>query len=249
MSVIVGKPRVSTRHASLGELVHDRLGAAEVRRRAHHMLPGLIPLVLWVIPHPHRWIVATAVGAAVVAGAVVTFVRFHCIQRAEEGQTDCIIAVTSYAGSILATLILFAPRVEVAFLVLGVFAFGDGSATLGGMLFGRKPLPWNTKKTIVGTACFLLIGAPLAAFLYGMETRNLWASAYPSLACADASRRFWRGTRHGGGDDPRGGDCRIAPLADQRQPAGRRDGRGCRQRDAGVARRLELAPHSQRARR
>jgi phytol kinase len=182
MSVLVGKPRVSTRHASFGELVHDRLGAAEVRRRAHHMLPGLIPLVLWVLPHPHRWIVALAVGAAVVAGAIVTFIRFHCIQRAEEGQTDCIIAVTSYAGSILATLILFAPRVEVAFLVLGVFAFGDGSATLGGMLFGRKPLPWNKKKTIVGTACFLLIGAPLAAFLYGMETRNFWASAYPSLA-------------------------------------------------------------------
>jgi len=182
MSVIVGKPRVSTGHASFGELVHDRLGATELRRRAHHMLPGLIPLVLWVIPHPHHWVVATAVGAAIVAGAVVTFVRFHCIKRAEEGQTDCIIAVTSYAGSVLATLILFAPRVEVAFLVLGVFAFGDGSATLAGMLFGRKRLPWNHHKTIVGTACFLLIGAPMAAFLYGMETRSLWASAYPSLA-------------------------------------------------------------------
>ncbi len=184
MTTIVGKPRISARQASLGDLIHERLGAAEVRRRAHHMLPGLIPLVLWVIPHPHRWIVATSVGAAVVAGAVVTFVRFHCIKRAEEGQTDCIIAVTSYAGSILATLILFAPRVEVAFLVLGVFAFGDGSATLGGMLFGRRPLPWNKHKTIVGTACFLLIGTPMAAFLYGMETRNLWAAAYPSLACA-----------------------------------------------------------------
>jgi phytol kinase len=182
MSVIVGKPRISTRHGSLGELVHDRLGAAEVRRRAHHMLPGFFPLVLWVIPHPHPWIVALAVGAGVVAGAVVTFNRFHCIQRAEEGQSDCIIAVTSYAASILVTLILFAPRVEVAFLVLGVFAFGDGSATLGGMLFGQKRLPWNPKKTIVGTACFLLIGAPTAAFLYGMETRSLWASAYPSLA-------------------------------------------------------------------
>src|ERR1700722_20125259 len=136
MSVIVGKPRVSTRHASFGDLVHDRLGATEVRRRAHHMLPGIFPLVLWVIPHPHRWVVATLVGSSVVAGAIVTAVRFHCIKRAEEGQTDCSIAVTSYACSILATLILFAPRVEVAFLVLGVFAFGDGSATLGGMLLG-----------------------------------------------------------------------------------------------------------------
>ena len=148
------------------------------------MLPGLIPLVLWVIPDPHRWVLATLVGVSAVAGAIVTFVRFHCIKRAEEGQTDCIVAVTSYAGSILATLILFAPRVEVAFLVLGVLAFGDGSATLGGMLFGRKRLPWNQKKTIVGTACFLLIGTPTAGFLYGMETRNLWATAYPSLACA-----------------------------------------------------------------
>jgi phytol kinase len=182
MSVIVGKPGVSTLRAALGDLVHDRLGAAEVRRRAHHMLPGFLPLLLWVIPHPHPWIVATVVGAAVVAGAIVTCARFHCIKRAEEGNTDCIIAVTSYAGSILATLILFAPHVEVAFLVLGVFAFGDGSATLGGILFGRKRLPWNKTKTILGTACFLLIGTPMAAVLYGMEARSLWAAAFPSLA-------------------------------------------------------------------
>ena len=243
MSVIVGKPRISTRHGSLGELVHDRLGAAEVRRRAHHMLPGFFPLVLWVIPHPHPWIVALAVGAGVVAGAVVTFNRFHCIQRAEEGQSDCIIAVTSYAASILVTLILFAPRVEVAFLVLGVFAFGDGSATLGGMLFGQKRLPWNPKKTIVGTACFLLIGAPMAGLPLRHGDAKPLGLRLSEPGLADASRRLWRGTRHRRGDDYRGGDRRIAPLAHQRQPPRGRDGRDCRQRDAGVTRRLELVPH------
>ena len=157
---------------SLGRLFQERLGPAEMRRRAHHILPGFLPLLLWVIPHPHPWIVTSVVAALIVGAAFVTFVRFHCIKRGSEGRNDCIVAVVGYAGSILVTLLLFAPHVEVAFLVLGVLAFGDGSATLGGMLFGGRRLPWNPQKTIVGTACFLFIGTPMAAVLYLGEARS-----------------------------------------------------------------------------
>jgi phytol kinase len=178
MAVVVGNSSASAERQSIGQLFQERLGPTEIRRRAHHILPGFLPVLLWVIPHPHPWIVTSVVAAVIVAAAIVTFVRFHCIQRESEGRNDCIVAVASYAGSILVTLLLFAPHLEVAFLVLGVLAFGDGSATLGGMLFGARPLPWNPKKTVVGTACFLLVGAPMAAVLFWGEAQAHWAQAH-----------------------------------------------------------------------
>jgi phytol kinase len=177
MAFVVGKPGISAGSESLSQVVHDRLGPAEVRRRVNHMLPGFFPLLLWVIPHPHAWIVWAAVGSIIAASGVVTFRRFHCIQREAEGRTDCILAIVGYAGSVLATLLLFAPHVQVAFLVLGVLAFGDGSATLGGMLFGQRRLPWNPRKSIVGTASFLIVGVPMAAILYWGEGRTHWAAS------------------------------------------------------------------------
>jgi dolichol kinase len=141
------------------------------------MLPGLLPLLLWVVPHPHPWLVTLVVAVAIVAAAIATFVQFHCMQREGEGRNDCLVAVVGYAGSVLAALLLFAPHVEVAFLVLGVLAFGDGSATLGGLLFGGRRLPWNHTKTVVGTACFLFVGAPMAAVLYRVDAHTHWAAA------------------------------------------------------------------------
>jgi phytol kinase len=178
MAVVIGKSGASLGRQSIGRLVQDRVGPTELRRRAHHILPGFLSLLLWVIPHPHPWIVTASVAAVIVAAAVWTFVRFDCIQRDREGRNDCIVAVAGYSGSILVTLFLFAPHLEVAFLVLGVLAFGDGSATLGGMLFGYRQLPWNPKKTVVGTACFLLIGAPMAAVLYWGEAQAHWTGAH-----------------------------------------------------------------------
>ena len=182
MAVVLGKPSLAAEPPSIGRLFQDRLGAAEIRRRAHHMLPGFLPLLLWVVPHPHPWLVTLVVAAVIVAAAIVTVVRFHCMQREREGRTDCLVAVVGYAGSVLAALLLFAPHVEVAFLVLGVLAFGDGSATLGGLLFGGRRLPWNHTKTVVGTACFLLVGAPMAAVLYWVDAHAHWAASSHDLA-------------------------------------------------------------------
>jgi dolichol kinase len=167
----------AARGFSLVRLLARRIGATELRRRGYHMLPGLLPLLLWVIPHSHPWVVSLIAAIVMVGAGVGTFARFRCIQREREKRNDCIVAVTGYAGSLLATLLLFPTHSEVAFLVLGVLAFGDGSATLGGLLFGGRRLPWNSQKTIVGTACFLLVGTPMAALLYMGEVQSYWAEA------------------------------------------------------------------------
>jgi dolichol kinase len=143
----------------------------------NHMLPGLFPLLLWLIPHPHARVVAGIVAVAVIGGGIGTFLRFGCIQREGEQRTDCIKAVIGYAGSLLATLALFPAHPEVALAVLGVLALGDGSATLGGMLLCGPKLPWNSHKTIAGTACFLIVGTLTAAVLYLAQVHSYWAAS------------------------------------------------------------------------
>jgi dolichol kinase len=60
-----------------------------------------------------------------------------------------------------------------------IIAFGDGSATLAGMLLRGRRLPWNRDKSWVGLAAFLLCAVPLATLVY-------WAEARPGVALACA---------------------------------------------------------------
>jgi dolichol kinase len=69
-------------------------------------------------------------------------------------------------------LLLFPAHAELGLTVLAVLAFGDGSATLGGLLFDSRPLPWNRDKTWSGTLCFLLAAIPMASLIYWGESHN-----------------------------------------------------------------------------
>jgi dolichol kinase len=51
-----------------------------------------------------------------------------------------------------------------------VLAFGDGSATLGGLLLGGPTLPWNEGKSWSGLACFVVFGSLAASLAYWGET-------------------------------------------------------------------------------
>ncbi|MGH7130100.1 MAG: hypothetical protein ACREIV_16125, partial [Planctomycetaceae bacterium] len=77
--------------------------------------------------------------------------------------------VAGYAGSVLATLLIFPAHAELGLAVLAVLAFGDGSATLGGMLIGGPRLPWNRAKTVSGLVSFLLVGGATASLVYWGE--------------------------------------------------------------------------------
>src|ERR1700736_2834528 len=41
------------RLASWRRHVVERLGPAEIRRRLWHMLPGVLPVLFWLLPHTH----------------------------------------------------------------------------------------------------------------------------------------------------------------------------------------------------
>jgi phytol kinase len=63
--------------------------------------------------------------------------------------------------------------------VAGIVAFGDGSATVAGLLFGDRKLPWNRHKSWAGAAAFILMGLPLATSIYWFAS-----ASHPTVAVA-----------------------------------------------------------------
>ncbi|MBA3311675.1 MAG: phosphatidate cytidylyltransferase [Planctomycetota bacterium] len=162
--------------------VWDRLDAQELRRRASHMAPGLLPFILWGIPHrdPLSTTAQVIFVAIFVALTAVLFLQWSRISRSGVGSGDRIAAIYGYACSVLLTLLLFPAHAECGLAVLGVLAFGDGSATFFGKLFGGPRLLWNPNKSIAGFLGFLCVGLPVTALIYWGESNNLEAIGPPA---------------------------------------------------------------------
>jgi dolichol kinase len=152
------------------------MNASEFRRRIVHMAPGFLPLGLW--PYSHRDPISPTLYYIVlgfcVALTIGVFTQYRRIERAGE-QNQRFWAVAGYAGSVLGTVLLFPGHLEFGLTVLAILAFGDGSATFGGILLGGPKLPWNPDKTISGLICFLLVGIPMSSIIYWGEANNLEA--------------------------------------------------------------------------
>jgi len=149
------------------------LTSREVRRRFWHMSPGLLPLILQVVPHADpvsptlRWIflgVAVGLGLRILWG-------FRQIQRTNE--SGGMAAVAGYALSVIMMMLMFPQHLELAFALLAILAFGDGSATLFGLLIRGPRLPWNKEKSWSGLAAFICVGSLMAGWIYWGESRNI----------------------------------------------------------------------------
>ena len=149
------------------------LSSRELRRRVWHMSPGFVPLILQVVPHADpvspalRWIflsVATGLGLRILWG-------FRQIQRSSE--SGGFAAVAGYAMSVIMMLLLFPQHLELAFALLAILAFGDGSATLFGLLIQGPKLPWNRDKSWSGLLAFTGVGSVMAGWIYWGESLNV----------------------------------------------------------------------------
>jgi dolichol kinase len=172
---------LTTFPARIAGLFRERLGARETKRRLLHATPGFLPFLLWAVPHdpPSSPRFLAVISGMIFVMASVAYYQFGRVQRTAERRRDILIAVFGYTMVVLATMLLRYQHVEVAFAALAVLAFGDGSATLGGMLTRGRPLPWNAKKSIVGTICFVLVATPLAALVYWGQAQDVYQVVGP----------------------------------------------------------------------
>lgn len=136
------------------------------------MAPGLLPIPLQFVSHQDPlsrtlWWIIIAVIASLTAHI---FLRFRRIRRSTSDIGTS--AITGYAVAVLATIVLLPDRLEVGLAVLSILAFGDGSASLFGLLMRGPALPWNRGKSWSGFLAFLLVGGLLTAWIYWGETQN-----------------------------------------------------------------------------
>jgi uncharacterized protein (TIGR00297 family) len=89
------------------------------------------------------------------------------------------LGILIYPIVVLLLILTFPHRLDLAAAAWGILAAGDGVATLAGQQIRSRRLPWNSEKTVAGTAAFILAGALAGVVL------ELWTapaiSPQPSL--------------------------------------------------------------------
>jgi dolichol kinase len=161
------------REATMSQTAAFRLlDPAELRRRVWHIAPGLLPVLLWVVPHrdPLGPTAQAAIFAVALALGGLVFLRYRLIARPCAGVAERAPATAGYVGSVLLPILLFPGDIEIGLTTLAVLAFGDGAATTAGLLLGGRPLPWNRDKSWTGFAAFLLAAVPAATLAHWGES-------------------------------------------------------------------------------
>lgn len=153
--------------------------AAEWKRKAVHVGSGFFALLLPVL----SWQEAALAAVAALAFNLFVLPRLggRALLREDEAGRTHSLGIVLYPGVVLALILLFHGRLEVAAAGWAFLAFGDGAATLAGMALAGPRLPWNRGKSAAGLAAYVLFGGASAAVLYGF-VRGSAASA-GEIAC------------------------------------------------------------------
>lgn len=139
------------------------LSRGEILRKVVHMSVGLVAFaVAYLGPF---WSAVCALAAVLMNLFVLPRVGGRSLWRQAEAERGMSLGIVLYPLAVLLLILVFWRRLEVAAAVWGILAFGDGMASLCGMAFGRAKLPWNPRKSWVGTAAFWFFGTAGAAVL------------------------------------------------------------------------------------
>jgi uncharacterized protein (TIGR00297 family) len=110
---------------------------------------------------------ALAAGIALLFNAAILPRALPYFLRKEEGERRFSVGITLYAATVLLLIVTFRGNLPVATAGWGYLAFGDGFASLAGLTLGGARLPWNPKKSLVGSLAYVVFGFLGASFLYG----------------------------------------------------------------------------------
>lgn len=155
----------------------DRLGPQEIRRRLWHITPGLLPFVLWIHSRPLPFYTRACILIYAIGLPLLAFIRHRGFMR--EAEKSIVPSIVGYSVPVAALLVFFPSQLELGLSVLEILAFGDGIATLVGLLSRGAPLPWNPQKTWAGFLAFLVCATPMASLIY-------WSEAIPRVPFAIA---------------------------------------------------------------
>lgn len=139
------------------------LTGGELARKVVHMGVGLIAFSLVYLGS--FWSAVLAAGALAFNLLLLPRIGGRRLWREAEVASGSSIGIILYPLCVLLLILIFWNRLEVAAASWGILAFGDGMASVAGMALGRRKLPWNPRKSWVGTLAYVLFGTAAAAIL------------------------------------------------------------------------------------
>lgn len=139
------------------------LTGGELARKMVHMGVGLIAFSLVYLGS--FWSAVLAAGALAFNLFLLPRIGGRRLWREAEVASGSSIGIILYPLCVLLLILIFWNRLEVAAASWGILAFGDGMASVVGMALGRRKLPWNPRKSWMGTLAYVVFGTAAAAIL------------------------------------------------------------------------------------
>lgn len=155
------------------------LTASEAKRKLVHIAVGGFAFLLRELTWPQA--VALAAGAFLFNLMLLPRIGGKGMWREHEHGRGYPLGILLYPLAVLAFILVFHDRLELAAALWGILAFGDGMASVVGQALGGPRLPWNPRKGWAGFLAFALFGAVGAAVLMGWTLRlppAAWASSW-----------------------------------------------------------------------
>lgn len=158
------------------------LTGSELLRKVTHMSMGMFAFLLRFLGP--FWSAVLALTALAFNLFLFPRIGGKRLWRDAEHASGTSIGIILYPLAVLILILVFWQRLEVAAAVWGILAFGDGMASVAGMTLGRKKLPWNPKKSWMGTAAYFVFGTVAAAILLTWTAPGRYSAAFALAVCA-----------------------------------------------------------------
>lgn len=157
----------------------------ELLRKAVHVGMGGFALLL-------RWLGPWQAAACALAALLFNLLLVHRLTgrrllREHERDRGFSFGIALYPAVVLAAIVVFHDRLELAAAIWGLLAFGDGMATIAGVLVGGPRLPWNRAKSWSGLIAFVLYGTAASAFLLRWTQQSVLDAARAGKDSYDVS--------------------------------------------------------------
>jgi uncharacterized protein (TIGR00297 family) len=148
-----------------------------MRKAVHISMGGFALLFRWITPGQAAILAIVALGFNLF---VLHRLTRRSLLREDERVAGYSLGIALYPAVVLAVIVVFRERMELAAAVWGLLAFGDGMATVAGVFSRGGKLPWNPEKSWAGFFAFVLNGTAAAAFLIRW-TQHAAVDATPAI--------------------------------------------------------------------
>ncbi|MEK7486006.1 MAG: hypothetical protein AABZ60_16915 [Planctomycetota bacterium] len=172
---------------------------SEFKRQIEHIAPISFAFLLETLPYPA--VIFLAVVSIFYGLIGSRWLLKSSTMRENERQKKFSWGKFLYGFMVLLLVLVFRHSLYLAGAVWGILAFGDGFSNILGRRFGHQKLPWNSKKSWIGSLSFFISGAFAAFILIGYLNVNvpiltgshrLQLALIPAFLCALVESLPWK---------------------------------------------------------